>query len=454
MEVLAALNALPENERSAAALFYISGYSVAEVGEFLEVPVSTVKNRLYSALKRLRERMVATMEETPKQHASGDDFSERVREVLEGVPRVNFYDGPPRCPEDFTFPAALRACLEFIGEPSGCQHAPTYREGVHPRCTYAFINGTSGMAFRLLWNAKAWDFGIGNILHMAADPVEPIRRAFEAAGYGYEVIFKADFARQLHFSGACQDDEAYYRQRIVESLRDKGRPVMAIGVVGPPECCIITGYDERGDVLLGWSFFQAFPEFSDGIELEPSSYFRKRNWFRDTLGLILIGEKQERPPLAETHRRALRWALEAMRTPRVRHCHAGFAAYTAWTEALLRDEEFPAGNMDVLRKHYGVHYDAVGHVAEGRHYGAEFLAEMAGHEPSMVDELRAAEACFRTEHDLMWDVWNLAGGNAWTDEQALKLAESEVRRQIVPVILQARDKDVEAAQYIERALAM
>ena len=38
-------------------------------------------------------------------------------------------------------------------------------------------------------------------------------------------------------------------------------------------------------------------------------------------------------------------------------------------------------------------------------------------------------------------------------EKVRKLAEPEVRREMVPIIHQARDKDAEAAQHIERALA-
>jgi len=54
--VLEATNALPQHERTAVSLFYINGYSQAEVGEFLDVPAKTVKSRLYSARGKLRER--------------------------------------------------------------------------------------------------------------------------------------------------------------------------------------------------------------------------------------------------------------------------------------------------------------------------------------------------------------------------------------------------------------
>ena len=44
------------------------------------------------------------------------------------------------------------------------------------------------------------------------------------------------------------------RGHIIESIRDRGRPVIAHGVIGPPEECIIAGYDEGGDVSVGWNF--------------------------------------------------------------------------------------------------------------------------------------------------------------------------------------------------------
>ncbi len=295
--------------------------------------------------------------------------------------------------------------------------------------------------------------GNTDLMFIAPEPGEQFRRAFEAVGYGHELILKADYARRIGFRGACCDDEQEYRRRIIESLRDKGRPALAFGVIGPPECCVVTGYDEGGDVLLGWSFFQDMPDMNAGAEFEPCGYFRKRDWYRDTVGLITIGERQSRPLLAETYRQALRWGVELTRTPRLREYHAGLAAYTAWAEALLRDDEFAAGEMAKLRDHYMVHFDAMGTVAEGRWYGAEFLKDVARELPAMVQELEAAGACYVREHDLMWDVWNLAGGNGVSDEHARKLAEPAVRREIAAIILQARDRDAEAAEHIERALA-
>jgi RNA polymerase sigma factor (sigma-70 family) len=54
--LLRAIAALPEQERVVVALHYLGDEPQAEVAEFLELPLSTVKKRLHSARARLRER--------------------------------------------------------------------------------------------------------------------------------------------------------------------------------------------------------------------------------------------------------------------------------------------------------------------------------------------------------------------------------------------------------------
>lgn len=80
--VINAIHSLPENERSAVSLFYINGYSQAEVGEFLDVPAKTVKSRLYSARQKLRERMMDMVEDTIKNGAPGEGFA---RETIDKI---------------------------------------------------------------------------------------------------------------------------------------------------------------------------------------------------------------------------------------------------------------------------------------------------------------------------------------------------------------------------------
>ncbi|MHB1000343.1 MAG: hypothetical protein ACYC27_13965 [Armatimonadota bacterium] len=375
-----------------------------------------------------------------------------VRVILESVPRVNFYDGK-RCPEDVPFPSCMRAFLEYKGESHGCENAHEYNLNSALCCTYAYFMSTSGAAFRLLWKPDSWSPCGSDIIYMSSDPYEPFRRAFESAGYSNDIFLKREYAQRLHIEQADDYDESSFRSMVIESIYEKGSPVIALGVVGPPECCIITGYDESGDVLIGWSFFQNFPDFNAGVEFELNGQFRKRDWFKDTQGLIIIGEKTRIPSPVEVLRSTLQWAIDIAHTPEVHDFCSGLLAYDAWADTLLRDIDFPSDDNNILSERYMAHYDTVGTVAEGRHYANVYLRHMAKSLPDIASELLAAADCYVAEHDLMWAIWEFAGGNGFTDEHVKKFADPVVRRRIVPLIKLAREKDEQAAEHLERALA-
>lgn len=61
--VLAAIDALPENEQVVTQLFYLYGYSQKEISRFLSIPVTTVKKRLQYARGNLRG-LLASMFDT------------------------------------------------------------------------------------------------------------------------------------------------------------------------------------------------------------------------------------------------------------------------------------------------------------------------------------------------------------------------------------------------------
>ena len=71
----------------------------------------------------------------------------------------------------------------------------------------------------------------------------------------------------------------------------------------------------------------------------------------------------------------------------------------------------------------------------------------------MAADVLAAAACYAAEHELMWQVWGCVGGIGHGEAKTRKLAEADVRREIAGLIRQARDKDAEAADHIDRALA-
>lgn len=368
--------------------------------------------------------------------------SSPTRVVIEGVPQVRFFCGGERCPEDVPFPSCLRACLEYLNDGVRCKEALAEGRRRRRDCCYAYLMGSSGAAFRLLWSPQGWDGANTDLMVMSEDPAEPFRRTFHAIGYGF--LFETKDRQE--------SNENEFRRLIIESLRDQGRPALAFGVVGPPECCLVTGYDEGGDVLTGWSFFQDAPEYTAGVEYEPSGYFRKRNWYHDTTAVLCLGERTGRPAPEEVLRASLEWAVKVARTEWVCCRYNGHAAYGAWAEQICRDEEFPKGNLPVLRERHLAHNDAVGTVAEGRWYASRFLMDMAAKIPSVTRPLLAAAGLYEAEHDLMRQLWALQGGNGWDDRFVEKLADPEVRRDSAKIILQARDKDMRATDHLERAL--
>ncbi len=66
--VLAAIQALPDNERIATTLFYVNGYTQVEIGEFLDIPETTVNKRLYSARQRLKQKETVAQFRTDLRH--------------------------------------------------------------------------------------------------------------------------------------------------------------------------------------------------------------------------------------------------------------------------------------------------------------------------------------------------------------------------------------------------
>lgn len=86
-KIFEAINALPEHERVTTMLFYIGGHSLKEVGEFLGVPVTTVKKRLHTARGRLREALFDTFQESLRERRPSRDemFASRVIEILKAA---------------------------------------------------------------------------------------------------------------------------------------------------------------------------------------------------------------------------------------------------------------------------------------------------------------------------------------------------------------------------------
>jgi len=360
--------------------------------------------------------------------------------ALRGVGSVGFYNGSDQTPEDIPFPSCLAAALRFIGEDYSWTTFTEKGKTWHRNDLYIELLGASGMAFGLRWKA-GWYQDAADMMFVA-DPTEIIRRSFAHVGYNFRGIDKS----------GNPGDEARFINEITESLR-AGRPVLSFGVVGPPECGLITGYDEGGEVLIGWSYFQDLPPFNYGVEHEPDGTYRKRNWFPDTWSLIVIEDKVDRPEPADRNAEILRWAVSVARNPGDRWGggtqHTGLAAYDAWAKQVTNDADFFTDDERVFRSRHEIHNSAVSIVAECRWAASELLKMMAESQTKTAPDLLAAADRFRREHDLMWQAWGLVGGNG-NPKAHEAFVDPQIRKELASVILKARDLDAEAIGIIEK----
>lgn len=79
--VRTAVRSLPPLYRQVTVLFYLQGLSYAEIVERLDLPLSTVKKRLYTARQHLKEA-IGPMAETVNRPSRDDTFGNRVRFFL------------------------------------------------------------------------------------------------------------------------------------------------------------------------------------------------------------------------------------------------------------------------------------------------------------------------------------------------------------------------------------
>lgn len=81
--VMAAIMALPDDQREVVVLYYLRDYSQREAAAFLNLPVATINNRLHAARLRLRRRMTTMVTETLDQRKLTDTFARRIGEIVQ-----------------------------------------------------------------------------------------------------------------------------------------------------------------------------------------------------------------------------------------------------------------------------------------------------------------------------------------------------------------------------------
>lgn len=344
--------------------------------------------------------------------------------VLFGVQKVQYtYE------ESTPFPAVLRSCLNYMGQD----------------IRYARLMAATGAAFRLRWNLTQWDGGNVDIMNIYEKREEAYIRGFQAAGREWRFLWQTGNTRK-------EDFEEFIKIEI-----DAGRPVIALGIIGPPEAAIVCGYRNGGKTLLGWNFFQENPEYAGDAKTDDSGYFICDTWWEnpETRLLMSIGEERATGLGA---RELLENAYAVLTNERMGDYAGGQQAYTAWALAMANDGEFSTKMpLPKLFERLMCQNDAMTMVGEGRAYAACFMRETE-EELSKAGKIELAELaakaarCFDAEFKLVQEMLHLPGIDNTGEEHVRFFAKNETRKAIVSRIYSARDFDKEAAETIGEML--
>jgi len=286
--------------------------------------------------------------------------------------------------ENYMFPSCMRSAMYALDEDKALD--------------FLFFAGVCGDLFTQTWCFPKWQYNdsYSNVCHAT---VVPIRAAFDACGYEFEYISASEL----------RENKPKYVQRIVESI-DRGVPVLTFGIVGPPTCSIIFGYDENGEVLIGWSqFTDEHPEGDHPTEAYFSkNYFQKRNGLDASYGLVFIGNKKQQADVAARIRESIGNIPKFANMPTTERVLFGQAAFEAWADSLLDDACFQS--EDDLVSPLDTYMSCVVQIGTNMHYMQDYLrraAELCPDLPPLIAEL---EGAYQRMREALQNVIDFQGG--------------------------------------------
>jgi AraC-like DNA-binding protein len=323
--------------------------------------------------------------------------------VLHDVKKVGFLQNRSDslyAPESFAFPACFASAVRAISGQSHQKRAHAHdREWIFD-LDYHEAMAASGLAFGNLWTKNYQVCMSVNDFTQTAPRQEIFTRTF--AWFGHEMRYYA--------KRGTESEQHFFKELIVDSI-EAGKPVLASNLVHAPEFGLVTGYDTKGDVLLGWSHFQGEPGACDGFE--KTGEYRVSGWYDKVWELILFGDKvrDHKDPYL-----LLQWALDMLegRNPCEDGFFSGLEAYDAWSESLAYDRLFKTDEA-ALKQVLAMHSSYAGQLAESRAWAQSFFTSIL---VTMLPEHRAeveqaGDSCLAI-HDLMWEVWGALGGGPAT----------------------------------------
>lgn len=255
--------------------------------------------------------------------------------------------------------------------------------------------------------------------------------------------------REFSFLGRDEDTTKEEFIDFIKSHIDEGYPCIALGIIGPPEPCIITGYRKNGEELLGWNFFQNDPEFAANLEVDESGYFICNNWWENTdtqavmcMGAI-EGEKISTWDIIQNGIKVLKSRTEY-------DYSKGICAYDAWKKAIQNDSEFAVtDNLFVLFEKMLCQMDAMTCITDGRGNAAKFFRSLGETDPVNREAYALMADAFTRCAAAVEKMWTLFGDTSNMEGMLEKLADKSVRERVCELINAAKSADSEALSLME-----
>ncbi len=191
---------------------------------------------------------------------------------------------------------------------------------------YGYLACISGCAFRGCSPRN----GLTPAVYWVTNDDAIIAQTFKMLGYNITLHNRSDYEAD--------------KKLIMDSI-DRGVPVLTLGgVVSCSECCIISGYDDDGAVLLGWSPFMFIKDDHDEPH-DSTGYFRKSNWhdgfFKPDGKILILGKPTASSSKEEAVKESLKMAVKLIRgtASKSRDYVTGYEGHTKYAELICKDTD-------------------------------------------------------------------------------------------------------------------
>ncbi|UVI33148.1 hypothetical protein [Paenibacillus spongiae] len=275
-----------------------------------------------------------------------------IRTVIPGLQPVNWSDPARQSEYGWSVVSALHQLGETI--------------------SYEDVICLSGSAFRASITSSGFNPGDYHVVHN----MEIVPHTFRMLGYDVTIHEPSDYEID--------------KKRIMNSI-DSGYPVLTLeGVITCSDCCIIGGYDEGGEVLLGYNpFMDQQDDHNEPHDV--TGYFRKSNWhhrdFQESGGkYIIIHGQTAKLSKRDMYLDTIKLACKLIKGTKTGEHLDGFAGHTRYAELLCEKHEDPFGLYLNILCQLKLYNDKI--------YVSTFLRGMKDEFPEYADTLEKAANCY------------------------------------------------------------